>query len=259
MEFIDSHAHLTGEALFPVFSTLVDNAATAGVKRIVNICTDRTSLARALEVMEQYPSVVHTAAIPPHDVNNEAATNGFAAVKDAAEKGLLYAIGETGLDYYHPGFSKELQQKYLVDHLQLANACDLPIVIHCRSAFADFFEILDRECCINGKWRPGVLHCFTGTMEEAEQVIKRGWYISFSGIITFKKSDDLREVVRQMPLDKILIETDSPWLAPQLHRGKSNEPAYIVETAKTIAQVKGISLDEVAQTTFKNTQNLFRL
>jgi TatD DNase family protein len=140
MQFIDSHAHLTGEALFPVFSTLVENAAAAGVSRIVNICTDRTSLERALNVMEQYPSVVHTAAIPPHDVAGEG-TDGFAAVKDAAEKGLLYAIGETGLDYYHEGFSKELQQKFLIDHLRLANTCDLPIVIHCRAAFDDFFKI----------------------------------------------------------------------------------------------------------------------
>lgn len=258
MYLIDSHAHLTGETLFPVFSTLVENAAAAGVQRIVNICTDRDSLARALEVMEQYPSVVHAAAIPPHDVVEEGPA-GFPAVKEAAEKGLLVAIGETGLDYYHEGYSKEIQQKFLVEHLRLANAVDLPIVIHCRSAFADFFEILDRECRTGNTWRTGVLHCFTGTMSEAEQVLKRGWYLSFSGIVTFKKSEALREILKQVPLEQIVIETDAPWLAPQLYRGKTNEPAYVVEIAKTVAQVKGISLEEVARTTFKNTQNLFRL
>lgn len=258
MYFIDSHAHLTGETLFPVFPALVENAAKAGVQRIVNICTDRDSLARALEVMEQYPSVVHAAAIPPHDVVEEGPA-GFPAVKNAAEKGLLIAIGETGLDYFHSEHTKETQKKFLVDHLQLANAVDLPIVIHCRCAFADFFEILDSECRIGNKWRTGVLHCFTGTMAEAEEVIKRGWYVSISGIATFKKSEELREIVKQIPMEHLVIETDAPWLAPQLYRGQTNEPAYVVEVAKTIAQVKGLSLEEVAQITFKNTQNLFRL
>ncbi len=258
MYWIDSHAHLTGETLFPQFPELVERAAKAGVQRIVNICTDRDSLARALEVMEQYPSVVHAAAIPPHGVVDEGAP-GFPAVKDAAEKGLLVAIGETGLDYYHSEATKETQKKFLIDHLQLANAVDLPIVIHCRNAFADFFEILDAECRQGSTWRKGVLHCFTGTMAEAEEVIKRGWYVSISGIATFKKSDELREIIKNVPLEHLVIETDSPWLAPQLYRGKTNEPAYVSEVGKTIAQVKEIPLEEVAQVTYQNTQNLFGL
>lgn len=255
---IDSHAHLTGETLFPQFPELVDRAAQAGVQRIVNICTDRDSLARAFEVMEQYPSVVHAAAIPPHDVEEEGAP-GFPAVVDAAKKGLLVAIGETGLDYYREEYSKALQKEFFIKHLQLANEVDLPLVIHCRDAFADFFDILDGECRHEGQWRAGVLHCFTGNMEDAEQLVKRGWYVSFSGIITFNKSEVLREIAREIPLENILIETDSPWLAPHPYRGKTNEPSYVIETAKTIAQVKGISFEEVAQTTFKNTQHLFRL
>lgn len=255
---IDSHAHLTGETLFPLFPELVDRAAKAGVQRIVNICTDRDSLARAFEVMEQYPSVVHTAAIPPHDVEEEGAP-GFPAVVDAAKKGLLVAIGETGLDYFREVDSKELQKEFFIKHLQLANEVDLPLVIHCRDAFSDFFEILDSECRQEGKWRAGVLHCFTGTLQDAEELVKRGWYVSFSGILTFNKSDELREIVRQIPLENILIETDSPWLAPHPYRGKTNEPSYVVEIAKTVAEVKGISFEEAAQTTYKNTQNLFRL
>lgn len=258
MHFIDSHAHITGETLFPSFAQLVERGANAGVARIVNICTDRLSLERALEVMEPFPSVVHAAAVPPHDVLS-VGEDYFAAVKDAANKNLLCAIGETGLDYHYEGFSKDLQHRFLREHLRLANTCDLPLVIHCRDAFDDFFKILDEECLTNGKWRPGVLHCFTGTLDEAKEVIKRGWYISFSGIITFKNSQTLRDVVKEMPLNQILIETDSPWLAPQAYRGQTNEPAYLIEVAKTVAQVKGISLEEVAEQTLKNTQNLFQL
>ena len=259
MQFMDSHAHLTGEELYPHFSVLVEKASLAGVGQIVNICTDIPSLEKALEVMERFPSVVHTAAVPPHDVESSEAEAAFLLVKETAEKGLLKAIGETGLDYFHEGYSKELQHKYLVDHLQLANKCDLPLVIHCRAAFADFFQILDRECCENGVWRPGVLHCFTGTLEEAQEVIKRGWMISLSGIITFKKSDALRTIAKEIPLENIVIETDAPWLAPQAFRGQRNEPAHVVEVAKVLADVKGISLNEVAETTCKNTKRLFRL
>ena len=140
--------------------------------------------------------------------------------------------------------------------MHLALECELPIVIHCRDAFADFFQIIDEEYPVNKK---GVLHCFTGTLEEAKEVVKRDWYLSLSGIVTFKRSEELREVAKIVPLDQLLIETDTPYLAPQSRRGKQNEPSYLPETAKLIADVKGISLEELAKATANNATELFKL
>ena len=171
-------------------------------------------------------------------------------VKHAKE---LVAIGETGLDYHYSFSTPDNQKKYLRLYLKLALETKLPIIIHCREAFADFFEIIDSRLpgC------PGVLHCFTGTLKEAEEVLKRGWYLSLSGIATFKKSTELREVAKITPLDQLLIETDAPHLAPQSKRGLQNEPAYLLETAQMIAAAKGIDVIQLAQSTTANAKSLF--
>lgn len=254
---IDSHAHLTSSLLFEQVDPVLERAQQAGVGAIVNICTDLLSLERGLELSQRYPWVYQAAATTPHDVEKEGEAV-FEQIAATARRGKLQAVGETGLDYYYEHSSREVQKDFLRRYLHLALECQLPIVIHCREAFRDFFEILDAEYTVNGKHLPGVLHCFTGTMDEAEQVIKRGWMLSLSGIVTFKKSIELQHVAKVVPLEQLLIETDAPYLAPQSHRGKQNEPSFIVETARFIASLRQIPFEEVARATKRNAAHLFQ-
>lgn len=250
---IDSHAHLTCETLVNEAPSLVARAKEAGVETIVNICTDVASLEAGLELRKQCPNVYLTASTTPHDVEKQG-ESFFPIVAEHARQGAFVAIGETGLDYYYDHSPRDLQQEFLRRYFALATEVGLPVVIHCRDAFDAFFAIQDE--CYKG---PGILHCFTGTPAEADEVIKRGWYLSLSGIVTYKKSEELREVARRVPLDRLLIETDAPYLAPQSKRGKTNESAYIVETAQMIADTRGISLDEVIKATASNAKKIFRL
>lgn len=258
MEFIDSHAHLTSETVYTQVDEILGRAETADVVAVVNICTDPLTLERGISLSKRYPNIYNTAATTPHDVEKEG-ESAFPIIKAHALAKELVAIGETGLDYHYAHSPKEQQQDFLRRYLHLALECQLPVVIHCRDAFSDFFSILDSDYVINGKHQKGVLHCFTGTVEEASQVLSRGWYLSISGIATFKKSEQLRDVIRMVPLEQLLIETDTPYLAPQSHRGKLNEPAYLVEIAQMVASVKGIDLSDVAKATSANARALFNL
>lgn len=256
--FIDSHAHITSEQIYGNVDALLERAKANGITDIINICTDEPTLIKGLELAKKYSWIHNVASTTPHDVSKEGELL-FPLMAKHAKNGDLVAVGETGLDYFYEHSPKDLQQDFLRRYLHLALECQLPVVIHCREAFNDFFSILDSEYCINGKHAPGVLHCFTGTVQEAEEVIKRDWFLSLSGIVTFKKSQILRDVAKIVPLNRLLIETDTPYLAPQSHRGKLNEPSYLPETAATIAEVKGISLEEVAAATSANARELFRL
>jgi TatD DNase family protein len=231
---------------------VVRRAKTSGLKKIVNICVDEKSLEAGLKLAERYDWIYNTASTTPHDVEKEG-DSFFPQVKEAAQAGKLIAIGETGLDYFYEHSPKQVQQKFFSLYLQLAKSCSLPLIFHCRDAFYDLFSQTDevyRNC-------PAILHCFTGTLDEAKEGLKRGWMISFSGIITFKKSESLREVVKYVPLENILAETDSPYLAPQTKRGLTNEPAFIRETIEMIAQVKALSVEEVTQATSQNALKFF--
>lgn len=254
--FIDSHAHLTSSSVYEHVQDVLTRAHQAGVQAVVNICTNPLSLERGLELSQRYPWIYQAAATTPHDVEKEG-EEVFDIMASTARKGQLKAVGETGLDYYYEHSNRQIQKVFLRRYLQLALECQLPVVIHCREAFADFFEIIDADYCVQGRHAPGVLHCFTGTLAEAEEVLKRGWMLSLSGIVTFKKSQELQQVAREIPLEQLLIETDTPYLAPQSHRGKPNEPAFLVETAAFIAHLKQISVEEVAQATAQNAKRLF--
>jgi TatD DNase family protein len=257
-KYFDSHAHLSSEGVYKHIEEILARAKAAGVTKIVNICTDEQTLINGLKLAKAFPWVYNTASTTPHDVDKEG-EKVFPLMAKHARNGDLVAIGETGLDYYYDHSSPETQQEYLRKYLQLALECDLPVVIHCREAFADFFSIIDSEYTVSGRHAPGVLHCFTGTLAEAEEVVKRGWYLSLSGIVTFKKSEELREVAKMVPLNQLFIETDTPYLAPQSHRGKTNEPAFVVETARKIAEVKGISVEKLAKATKENAEAFFRI
>lgn len=252
MPYYDSHAHLSSDD-FPQIEEVLQRAKLASVTHILNICTDPKTLEKGLELEKRYSGIVNAGATTPHDVEKEG-EEVFPIFQEAAKAGKLVAIGETGLEYYYKELDRNIQKKFLVRYLHLAQGCELPVIFHCREAFEDLFTITDQEY---GKGLPAILHCFTGTIEEAEKVLERGWHLSLSGIVTYKKSELLREIAKIVPLNQLLIETDAPYLAPQSRRGKLNEPAFIVETAEMIAKVKEISLEKVAETSFENANKLF--
>jgi TatD DNase family protein len=247
-KFCDSHAHLTSEEVLPILPQLLERARLAGVDRIINICTCPETLRQGIE-----HKLINAGATTPHDVEKDGEKDF--PVFEAAAKDLV-AIGETGLDYHYEHSDRKVQQKFLVRYLHLATRMKKPVIFHCREAFDDLFAIVDGEY---PKGAPAILHCFTGTMQEAEEVWKRGWYLSLSGIVTYKKSEALREVAKVAPLKQLLIETDTPYLAPQTKRGKQNEPSFMVETAVCIAAVRGASLEEIGKATRQNAIDVFGL
>jgi len=263
--WVDSHAHVGDEALFQDKELILKRAAQTRVQVIVDICTDQKTLARGLELQQNSGflkeigvQIALAAAITPHDVATQ--EQGFfeEIAKQAMQKTLV-AIGETGLDYYYEHSPKELQKASLVRHVQLALKTNLPVIFHCRDAFQDLFSLADVEYSSQRGHRSALLHCFTGTLSEARQALDRGWLISLSGIITFKKSEDLRKVVEYIPLDRMCLETDAPFLAPQSKRGKLNEPSFLPEIAEKIAEIKKVPLEEVEENTSLNAISFFSL
>ncbi len=252
MTYFDSHAHLTSPDVLPNLPEILARARIANVNQILNICTDPSTLQAGIELATKENGIYTAGATTPHDVEKEG-EQAFPFFEAAARNGQLVAIGETGLDYHYTHSNRKIQQEFLVKYLHLAAELNLPVIFHCREAFKDLFSIVDLEY---PKKNPVILHCFTGTMEEAEQVWKRGWLLSISGIATFKKSEALRSVAKATPLNQLLIETDTPYLAPQSKRGQQNEPAFVVETAQCIANEKNISLEELALATKRNMQNV---
>ncbi len=250
MHLFDSHAHLSS---LSEIDPIMKRAKEAKIAKILNICTDPKTLQRGLALEKRFSEIKNAGATTPHDVEKEG-EEAFSVFENAAREKRIVAVGETGLDYYYKDLNPQIQKKFLVRYLHLALECNLPVIFHCREAFDDLFAIADSEY---KKGASAILHCFTGTMKDAEEVFKRGWNLSLSGIVTFKKSEILREVAKMAPLNQLLIETDAPYLAPQSKRGKQNEPSFLVETAQCIADARKISLEEVAKATYENAIALF--
>lgn len=252
--FADSHAHLTCDPVYENIDAILDRAHREQIDTIINITIDKTSLERALDFTTSLVTLRHSGATTPHDVETDGERH-FPSFEKAAKEKKLIAIGETGLDYYYDHSNRDAQKEYFIKYLTLAKECNLPVIIHCRDAFTDFFRIIDEHYN-----RESVLmHCFTGTKHEALEAIERGFTISFSGILTFKRSDSLREIAKIVPLEKTLIETDTPYLAPQSKRGKPNEPSFLPETAECLASLHDISLEEIASITRTNTYRFFQI
>lgn len=247
--YADSHAHLSSRELLPQIDGVMSRAKIAGVELVVNICTDLETLSAGFEIAKRWPSIRNAGATTPHDAL-EWGEEHFSHFERAAREGKLSAIGETGLDYHYEHSPKDAQQKLLGRYVELAGECNLPLIFHCREAFDDLFKLVPSKC-------KAVLHCFTGTLEEAEECINRGWMVSLSGIVTFKKSEELRSIAKRIPLKQLLIETDSPFLAPQSRRGKMNEPAFLPETAACIAFERGLPIEELARATKENAVRFF--
>jgi TatD DNase family protein len=248
---IDSHAHLSKKD-YKDLEGVLERAFQSNLSHIINICTDEASLEESLELEKKYRNLHSAASTTPHDVKEEDLF--FPKIAKYASQKKLIAIGETGLDYHYGYMNKDSQKKTFIAYVELAKKYDLPLIIHCRDAFFDLFEITKKYLPLKA-----VLHCFTGNLEEALKVLENNWLISFSGIVTFKNSQSLREVVKSVPLEKMLIETDSPFLAPQKMRGKINEPSFLKEIAQTIAEVKNTSFDLVAERTTQNATNFFQI
>ena len=248
---IDTHAHLGDELLFAMKTAVLQHADSAGVEWIVDICTNDMTLERGYALQQCHDHIALAAATTPHDVDTDG-EHFFPIVEKAAYDGKLIAIGETGLDYFYEHSSRDTQQQFLLRYIELATKTTLPLIFHCRGAFADLFTI--------AKDMPKVLiHCFTGTKEEAMQALNLGWYLSISGIVTFKKSQELRDVISCIPIDRLVIETDAPYLAPQSKRGMTNEPAFMIETATCLATLKGITVEECIYHTTANAKRFFSL
>jgi TatD DNase family protein len=249
---IDCHAHISTEDSLD----FLERAKNAGVVGIINIATNSDELATALLLAgrEGLPKIYAAAAVTPHDAAKEM-PGFFSAIQKAARDKKLLAIGETGLDYFYEYAPKTVQQRSFCEHIELAIQENLPLQIHCRDAFGDLYSIFDSF----EKLPKVMLHCFTGTKEEAKAAIDRGFYISLSGIVTFKKSTQLQEVAQYVPEKALILETDSPYLAPQSYRGKKNEPAFIVETARFVAGIKNIPFDALVRRVTDNAKTLFTI
>ena len=246
---IDSHAHLDDPKFEGELDEVLARAREAGIGRIVTIGTSLESSRRAREIAGKYEEVYYAAGIHPHEANEPGPVGELASLTGPK----CVALGETGLDYFYD-FADRANQKILFEkHLELATAADLPITIHCREAHADTVAIL------TGAGQRGVIHCFSGSVADAEAYVKLGFHLSIAGPVTYKKSDTLRDAVRNIPIDRLMVETDSPLLAPQARRGKRNEPAYVRYTAEEVARVRGMDIAEVEEATERNTRAVFRM
>jgi TatD DNase family protein len=255
MMLIDSHCHLD----FPDFADDLDGvvarAHAGGVERMITIGTQIAKAARAVEIAERYDSVFFTVGTHPHEAAGEAAED-YSAMRRFAAHPKCVGIGEAGLDYHYNYAPREIAERVFRGQIGLARELGLPLVIHTRDADDDMAAILEDEM---GQGRfSALLHCFTGSRALADRALELGLSISFSGVVTFKNSGELRAIARDVPLDRILVETDAPYLAPVPHRGKRNEPAFVAATARAVAETRGLQPEALAAATRANTLSIFR-
>ena len=258
--FVDSHAHIDGPEFDTDREEVIQRARAARVTTILNIGTGDPhsgALERAVDLAETNTDIYTAIGIHPHDAR---------LFDDQVEQLVLKLIrssrviawGEIGLDFHYDNSPREVQIKVFQRQLQLAGETNLPVIVHTREAEAETIEILKAKAGATAG-PPGIMHCFSGSTWLAQQSVDLGFYISFSGIVTFKKAEELRTTAKQVPLDRLLIETDCPFLAPVPYRGKRNEPAYVVEVARCLAELHGVSLDEMGQITAANFARVFNL
>lgn len=250
---VDSHCHLDFPEFAPEIDAVVARARAAGIGRMVTISTRVRKLPQVLAVAEKFPDVFCSVGTHPHNAHEELDIDAAQLVA-LSKHPKIVAIGEAGLDYHYDKSPRDAQAQGFRQHIAAARETGLPLVIHAREADADMARILVEET-EKGAF-PAVLHCYTGGRDLAFEAIELGLYIGFTGIMTFKNGEALRELAADLPAHRILVETDAPFLAPLPYRGKRNEPSYVVETAKVLAQVRGVALEEIARQT---TENFFRL
>jgi TatD DNase family protein len=258
--FVDSHAHIDGPEFDGDRDEVIRRARDAGVDVILNVGTGDPhsgAFERAIELAEKYDSIYTAVGVHPHDARlfDDQAEERIKRL--ASSSARVIAWGEIGLDFHYDNSPRDVQQNVFRRQLQLAREASLPVIVHTREAENETIELLRSEWA--GSALPGIMHCFSGSLPLAEQAIELDFSISFSGIVTFKKADDLRAVAQGIPLDRLLIETDCPFLSPLPYRGKRNEPAYVVEVARCLAEIRGTSVEEMGRITTQNLASLFKL
>ena len=254
---VDSHCHLDHLDLTDReggLSAVLADANARGITQFLSVAVDLKSSASLVDLTAQHSNIYSSVGVHPlQKVDQPVPT--VEQLLSLARAPNVVAIGETGLDNFYSADTHQWQRDSFINHLQASQECGKPIIIHTRDAREATIDLLRQYPLSAG----GVMHCFTETWEMAEAAIKLGFYISFSGIVTFNSAEDLRDVVRRVPLDRILVETDSPWLAPVPYRGRQNEPQYVLEVAQTVAGLKGISVEQLAEITTQNFYRLFRI
>ena len=254
MTLIDSHCHLNYAGLVERQDEVLDRARARGVAGFLNISTRQSEWGAVVGVAERHPDVWASIGVHPHEADSHPDL-GAAALVAAADHPRVIAIGECGLDYFYDKSDRLAQRERFEAHIVAARETNLPLVIHTRDAEDDTAEILGRAVGEGGV--TGVLHCFTGSAELARKGLEQGFLISLSGIVTFKNARDLQEIAKSIPSDRLLVETDAPFLAPVPNRGKPCEPAFVADTAAFVAALRGVEVDELARTTTDNFYKLF--
>lgn len=250
---IDTHAHLQDQAFKPDQDTAIQRALTAGIQHIIIVGYDYISSQAAVTLAQCQATLFAAVGIHPHDAGAWQ-DNTSQLLLDLSRQNKVVAIGETGLDYYRNLSPREIQKKVFTAQLELARKISLPVIIHSRDAGEEVLGFVQDFPGVTG-----VIHCFSGTLFEARKFIELGWYLGITGSVTFPKATVLREVVRDIPLERLLLETDAPYLAPQPHRGQRNEPSYLGYVASLVAELKKIEVSVVAKQTTANARKLFKL
>jgi TatD DNase family protein len=249
--FIDTHTHLHGADFDADRDLALDRARSAGVEICLVIGTDVADSQRAVALAAKHADIFASVGVHPHETAG-LTEQGLDELGRLAESERVVAFGEVGLDYYYEHSPPDVQRARFADQIDLAARLGLPLVIHTRDAWDDTFRILDQR-----PHQGGVFHCFTGTREHAEQAIRRGFFVSFSGILTFNKAQALQAVAREVSLDRVLIETDCPFLSPVPHRGTRNEPAFVPLVAQKLAELRGLSVEDVSGASSDNARRCF--
>ncbi|MCF7856813.1 TatD family hydrolase [Candidatus Gracilibacteria bacterium] len=253
MHLVDTHCHLDFPELQKDFDEVLARAHSAGVKKFINPGVGIEESRKAVQLSSEHENIFAAVGIHPHEADS-VDEKILAELEVLAQNSKVVAIGEIGLDFFKLRNSKEIQIAAFEKQLGLAQKLDLPLIVHAREADAEIFKILDKFPSLRG-----VLHCFGGDWSFAEKVLERGFFIGLTGIVTFPNAKNVREVAQKIPLEKLLIETDAPFLAPQKFRGQRCEPAFVVEVAEEVARLRGIEISEIAEKTTKNAEELFRI
>ncbi len=251
MKLIDSHTHLILDQYNDDRDNVINQAFSSGITHIMLSCDNLEEIKKNLELTTKYENIYCSVGVHPHEANSWTKTSRSEIIEYAKQKKVI-AIGETGLDYYYNLSPKSAQIEAFKEQVKIAKEVSLPLIIHTRDAEKETLEILNEF-----KPHKGVFHCYTGTMETAKSALELGFYISWSGILTFKNAGSLKEIAKEIPIEKTLIETDCPFLTPIPHRGKRNEPKFVKHIAEELARIKDIPVEQICEITAENTKDLF--
>ena len=254
---VDSHCHLDYPAIYKDLNNVIKRANENEIKYLLSICTTEESYKKIRLIINKYKNIYGTFGIHPHETEKHKHIKSKQILDIKRLEKKIIGIGETGLDFFYNHSDKEIQKKSFIQHIQASSELNIPVIVHTRNAENETYDILKSEC--KNSSLKVLIHCFTGSKDFAKKLIDLNSYISISGIITFSKSNELEEVVKDIPLEKLLVETDSPYLAPKPFRGKSNEPSFIIHTINKISEIKNVSKEIISDKTSNNFIKLFNL